>query len=433
MPAEFYKWLGIDEPPQKGDYFVAVYNHLKHLPRDVLEKVLNQLDVAMERPWTAKQFPELAKWLHDSAKPLELVRQAEKRSHYYSPFVTTDSKASLLSTLLPGVQRCRDLATAFSSRAMLRLSQGEMNEAWQDLLACHRLGRQVARGGTSIEQLVGIAIDRVASDADLAYLEYGKLSAKQIKDCLRDLQQLPPMPSTADKVDLCERMVMLQSISLMHQHGPQVLANLGLMKPEPPGPLTMLGLHRLTVDWELALRNVNHWCNRFTVALRLKDRAAREKELNKIGAELEEIVKTLGAIRKGQVPAGQNTGITFNANFLSHIMVGLILPAFRKVQDAADRSEQVERNLHVAFALAAYQDAHGSFPKKLAALAPAFLANVPQDLFSGKALVYQPAEKGYLLYSVGLNGKDDQGRTYDDNPPGDDIVVRMPLPKLSKN
>jgi hypothetical protein len=36
------------------------------------------------------------------------------------------------------------------------------------------------------------------------------------------------------------------------------------------------------------------------------------------------------------------------------------------------------------------------------------------------------------LYSVGLNGKDDGGRSYGHDPPGDDLAVRMPLLNLSK-
>ena len=60
------------------------------------------------------------------------------------------------------------------------------------------------------------------------------------------------------------------------------------------------------------------------------------------------------------------------------------------------------------------------------------LTAVPNDLFSGKALVYRPMEKGYLFYSVGVNGKDEQGRSFDDDPPGDDLVVRMPLPELKR-
>jgi hypothetical protein len=35
-----------------------------------------------------------------------------------------------------------------------------------------------------------------------------------------------------------------------------------------------------------------------------------------------------------------------------------------------------------------------------------------------------------LFYSVGANGIDDGGRWLDDDPPGDDPGVRMPLPEL---
>src|SRR5207237_6032391 len=86
----------------------------------------------------------------------------------------------------------------------------------------------------------------------------------------------------------------------------------------------------------------------------------------------------------------------------------------------------------VAFALAWYQREHGHYPKTLDLLAPKYLVKIPQDIFSGKALIYRPSEKGYLLYSVGPNGKDDGGRGYDDELPGDDLSVRMPLPELGR-
>jgi hypothetical protein len=39
--------------------------------------------------------------------------------------------------------------------------------------------------------------------------------------------------------------------------------------------------------------------------------------------------------------------------------------------------------------------------------------------------MYRPAEDGYLLYSVGVNGQDDESRWMDDEPRGDDPSVRM--------
>ena len=110
----------------------------------------------------------------------------------------------------------------------------------------------------------------------------------------------------------------------------------------------------------------------------------------------------------------------------------LILPDDARLQAgtvAHDRTEQVQRNLHIAFALAAYQSDNGRYPAKLDDLAPKYLAAVPDDMFSGKAIIYRPAETGYLFYSVGINGKDEEGRSYDDDPRRR-LPVRMPLPEL---
>jgi len=38
---------------------------------------------------------------------------------------------------------------------------------------------------------------------------------------------------------------------------------------------------------------------------------------------------------------------------------------------------------------------------------PKYLAKIPIDLFSGKALIYRPT-KWATLYSVGVNGKDEK-------------------------
>src|SRR5262249_28335624 len=152
---------------------------------------IEQLDRTSVRPWTPKQFPVIAGWIEANEKPLDLVVEGTKRPHYFSPLVarrTKDQPSNLIGALLPAVQKCREMTQALTVRAMLRLSQGRQEEAWQDLLACHRLGRHIARGGTLIEGLVGIAIDAIAGNATLTYLDHVRPTGKQVRDCLRDLR-----------------------------------------------------------------------------------------------------------------------------------------------------------------------------------------------------------------------------------------------------
>jgi hypothetical protein len=64
----------------------------------------------------------------------------------------------------------------------------------------------------------------------------------------------------------------------------------------------------------------------------------------------------------------------------------------------------------------------------LALLTPDVLTREPLDGFTEQPFKYRRKANGYLLYSVGENGKDDGGRWFNDDPRGDDPRVRMPVP-----
>src|SRR5262249_27310856 len=57
LPAEFFKRLGIEEPPEVGDYFIDLQSYMRdHVKLDPseFESVYDQRDLATERPWAAK-------------------------------------------------------------------------------------------------------------------------------------------------------------------------------------------------------------------------------------------------------------------------------------------------------------------------------------------------------------------------------------------
>ena len=131
--------------------------------------------VAMQRPWTPEEFPRLAAWLTANQIPLERIEQATTKPRWYTPFVSTDGL--LMSVLLPQTQDSREAARLLVTQAMLRLGQGDPEGAWQDLLACHRLGRLVGQGPTMVERLAGFGLDNMAGEGDRALALHGKLPA----------------------------------------------------------------------------------------------------------------------------------------------------------------------------------------------------------------------------------------------------------------
>jgi hypothetical protein len=181
--------------------------------------------------------------------------------------------------------------------------------------------------------------------------------------------------------------------------------------------------------WEPALRKGNRLYDRMAAALRLERRAARVTEVAAIDEDLKSLKAdpaTFEILLQDPTTARKLVG-----SVVGDSLIGAMLPAIGKVGNSCDRVQQAQRNLHIAFALAAYRSDNHRYPPRLDDLAPKYLAAIPADLFSGKPLIYRPTENGYLFYSVGVNGKDDGGRFYDDDPPGDDLGVRMPLPPLN--
>lgn len=94
-------------------------------------------------------------------------------------------------------------------------------------------------------------------------------------------------------------------------------------------------------------------------------------------------------------------------------MAALMIP---NVVGALQKTAKTQALLDEAFmacALERYHATAGSYPETLDALVPKFAAKVPRDWLDGQPLRYRRragTDGGYLLYAVGWNSTDDQGR-----------------------
>jgi hypothetical protein len=431
---EYFRWLGAPPPPDDGEYFVWYKDYLVDLKKkgeldsEKHEELIERWNKAAAWPWRTQDEPELAEWLRQMEKPLAFAIAATRRPDYYNPLVPQphngDSRGMVAFSLLPSAQACRGIGHALACRAMLRLKEGKTTEAWQDLLACHRLGRLVARGGDLLELLAGISIDGIAQN-DVTFLYHSKLTPDEIRRCWRDLEQLPPIPMVAEKLDLASRFGFLDTVMYFASEWPADDDSANSVSSRRRKDFWH-NLFTRNVDFEPAMRNANRWYDRCVANARVSDRAARKKEWDAMEAELKALTPQMDmklAARSFFMGPKQRGEV------IGNILIGMLLPSSGKLVTATERSEQSQRLRHIAFALALYHADHGHYPEKLAELTPKYVDKVPDDLFSGKPLIYKLAGAGYLLYSVGDNGIDDGGRWYDDDPKGDDLAVRMPVPE----
>lgn len=427
---DFYKWLGREAPAADAAYLIPVDRYFVESRGANMEAFYELYTDLSKRPWTPKEQPRFADWLAENEKPLLAVTDAAARPDYYYPFVSRprdDSPKLLIGALLPLVQKVRMLAPMLGARAMLRVGEKQYDEAWADLLAIHRLGRHMSRGGSLIELLVGVAIDTIGRTSTLAFLEYAKLTPNQLAKYREDLANLPPMSPPADKMVLSERFVYLDIIQAVRRYGFNVIPDLGEL-PSPNVPPEKIETVLAKLDWDRILRRGNSWYDKLEAAMRKPTRAERLTAIADVEAML--VKATEGSELTALFKEYTDEKRQATSDAVAMPLVRSLLPAVSRVQEASDRHEQNWQTMLVAFALAAHKAERGEYPEKLADLSPKYLKTVPNDMYNGeKPLIFKRTKTGYEMYSVGLNGKDDGCQLMTDTPRGDDLGVRMPAKK----
>lgn len=435
---EYFRLLGIPAPPEQGDYFITDAEHEKRIvarrmeqkqanddlsEEDISEQLWEQFDSAVKRPWAKEEFPEWAEWIDVNEKPLVMLVAATKRPRRYDPLVGDN----LISVSLAGAQYSRDVARVLVLRAMLRLNEGKTEEAWEDLLACHRLARLIGQGPTLIEAMVAIAIDGMACNGDVALLEHGKLDTLKIAQMREQCDALPELPSMIEKIDLGERLSCLDTVTSMARDGLDAMDG-DDKKPNGHVDSFKNSSYVAAIDWDYMLRMQNEYLDCMVNACRKPTRSERMEAIGlldeKINRETEEsrnwkniILVVLFNSREARSKA------------IGQIMTALIVPSGSAAIEAGDRIAMRSELTDLAFALSAHRAENGAYPEKLAELIPKYVKSVPVDIFNHEAeLKYSIIGDGFLLYSLGSNGKDDGGKGYDDRIDGedwDDISVRI--------
>ena len=100
-------------------------------------------------------------------------------------------------------------------------------------------------------------------------------------------------------------------------------------------------------------------------------------------------------------------------------LAAIALPALLGQNQRVAQRQTALDQARVACALERYRLRHKDYPEALAELSPELLDGIPVDVPAGGPLKYRRQGRGYLLYSLGLDGKDEGGRVgLDPKQPG---------------
>ena len=401
--------------------------------------------------WDAENEQTVAFWkAHREA--IDLARQGSRLPHLqFRPIGAT----TILSPADPAVQGLRVLAALLALDAGERRSLGDLEGAWDDVLAMFRMARQSEESGGMMSRLIGSALHHRAVKLGMEWAADPRQTPDRLRAALADLRKLPPPPTIAEalKVEYAQIDALwnLPTEEFREVVGPIGIAPWGHSYGSKNAFRS--AFEAFTIDmsagapWERA-----HARRAFRLIFADLIDATEHEPWRRTNAS-----RTLGADATDLVVEGRHVKArdVFQA-FRSTVLARLLLPAVPSFAEAVDREEVLQAALVQVLALRAWQLGHdGAYPETLAELVPSELPSLPLDPHSGKPFHYvrskgqnvpelgvigimhpdrlHPSHPGqWLLYSVGPDRTDAGGTprlSTTMNTAGDEV---FPLPDGGK-
>ncbi len=354
-------------------------------------------------PIRAAEHEKIAAWVEANKGPLDVIVKASERSRWYCPAVVGKEDEYLVAIRLPAYVSLLRASRMLIIRAKLATGAGRASQCRNDLQAVQRLASVVGQDHALIARMVGITLEILANRAYLTIATSGKLNAKLIRELGTDLAAAPPLPAMAPAVDEGERYVVLDILCHWSASPPEEIAD-GLptlmavgtnKRPNKLGPEERKTFMRLATaaNWDADLRLANRYFDRMVGGMNAGDLKERE-------AAYKACTDILVSLSKPKLSDYDDAG---------QICLRLMLVSVGMAQSIRDQN-CVRRDLSiVALALAAYKAEKGKYPEKLQDLSPDYLKTLPKDFYSGKDFLYKLKGSGFVVYSVGEDGKDDGG------------------------
>jgi hypothetical protein len=374
------------------------------LPQDAPRRQPPDFDRSNQGPWTADRYPDIAQWLKDNQKSLDLVVAASQRDRYYMPLVREHPDDPIVNVLLPQLNLMREFANELRARAMLRLGSDDSDGFCRDIIAVVRLGRLNTHGPTLVENLVGTGVEVVGLDAIKIAATGGWLSEGQVEKLLTDLRHAPPRRSMGQAFEGGERGFLLEFLQSAAVHGVARVQE-QLTAIDRHADFKLPPIDPANKDWDAALRKANAWYDRFAAIGKLPTFTQRL-------AAASALTRDVAALR-ARLSGWQ--GVL--APFEDRLFV-LLLPSMERAFTVEARLAVNEKLTQTALALSGMRSKTGEYPPELTVLVPTYFKAVPIDDFTDKPLSYKQEGNGYYLSSPGPSSAPAGARR-------DDLIVEV--------
>lgn len=322
-----------------------------------------------------QRFATRRRLLQKYRPAIELIRQASRLSSCRFP--TPWETESPFGILFPDLAYLRKFARLMSASATQQAQDGQTAQAIADVGAIYRISTHVTSDPIFISLLVSNAIENIGHDALAQVFEYSNLTPAQ-KTAVEAI-----LPREDKEEQLARAMRGERAFGLSG-------FNYVLAKPS--------GLTEVAQGSSGVAEDGN-------ILLLLLQRAAQTLWMPMF--KLDE-VWYLRAHPANPHPTPYEDIPRYA------MLTRILMPTFGRAHDTIDKGVTLRVLAQIALDLNVYHTQTKTFPATLAQLETQTKTKLQPDPFSGKPFVYHREKDFYVLYSVGINKKDDGGRTEND-------------------
>jgi hypothetical protein len=346
---------------------------------------------------------ELKEWLSQNQKAMELFREAAQKPYFwydYKPEQAPDKNepvpatygiiSPILTEIIISPSFMKDLAKykrlAQMARAYIFLEayDGDTRQAFADSFALIKFGQGMQGKGLLVEQLVGIAIEALGHSALTTILAQIDVSADLLESAQRRIDQ--------EVIDNQTTIDFEAEKAFWYDFIQRSFTNKGDGRGRP----LLKALPYVATNWHDTLRMF------FTF-----DLPGRREVVKDVNMVFEQSSLLL------EMPPADSSNealLTKGMKDRLPLMIRELLPVFEQISRLTWRLRTGRRGLPATFAAFRFCKENGNYPDSLDQLVSAgYLQQIPIDPYTREPLLYRKDPNGFVLYSVGLNRKDDGG------------------------
>ena len=416
--------LGIQSVSKQSPRFKYIGTYLKEhadpASNDAqIKNLMTQIQVGLldmvNRPWQRTDNEALAGYLDENKAALDLLVAAAALPKYYAPLLADETPSRLISASLAVERRLAFVCRCLNVRAMLRVKENDLDGAFSDLLACHRIARLLAAGSPfDVSIAKAQVIEAMTCRTEMKIIESGSLSGSQAQQLLNALSELPEITAPEVAADIGERAIIQQEIELLQTDKDSVVGFFEHGQEDVSSEVE--AFQKAKIQWDLASQRADEVQDSVVRALSMHDDPKRQLE------QFQQLNNQYEQWKKKDDEHSQKFEEIFRSDpsgasrWIGEAIAYSLRPNCWQRKLAHSRGQNRKAMVSIGLALVVYRSKFDRYPASLSELAPEILPKVPIDMFSHEPFKYtRDGSKQARLTSWGANQVNDAGKPYNDD------------------